>query len=151
MISVFVALFERDLNALAEELKAFKNEENLWLSPKEINNSAGNLCLHLCGNLQHFIGATLGNTGYVRDRAYELNADNIPISSLLKEVEQTKNSLKSTLLKIPKNELENEYPIAVFDQKMSTLYFLTHLHGHLTYHLGQISYHRRLLDGVIDV
>jgi hypothetical protein len=101
MISVFVALFERDLNALAEELKAFKNEENLWLSPKEINNSAGNLCLHLCGNLQHFIGATLGNTGYVRDRAYELNADNIPISSLLKEVEQTKNSLKSTLLKNP--------------------------------------------------
>jgi hypothetical protein len=29
---------------------------------------------------------------------------------------------------------------------MTLGYFLIHLYGHFNYHLGQINYHRRLLD-----
>ncbi len=42
--------------------------------------------------------------------------------------------------------LEAEYPILVFDHKTSTEYLLVHLTGHLNYHLGQINYHRRLIE-----
>jgi uncharacterized damage-inducible protein DinB len=43
-------------------------------------------------------------------------------------------------------DLEKEYPLLVFENKMSTGYFLIHLTTHLAYHLGQINYQRRLLD-----
>lgn len=42
--------------------------------------------------------------------------------------------------------LQQEYPILVFESKTSTEFFLIHLSTHLAYHLGQINYHRRLLD-----
>ena len=60
-------LFLRDLRALRREIEAYSDERLLWETRGGITNSAGNLALHLCGNLQHFIGARLGNTGYVRD------------------------------------------------------------------------------------
>jgi uncharacterized damage-inducible protein DinB len=44
------------------------------------------------------------------------------------------------------DSLADEYPIVVFKDKMTTGYFLIHLVGHLGYHLGQINYHRRLLE-----
>ena len=56
-------LFERDLQRLKTEIELYRIEENLWLVKDGIGNSAGNLCLHLIGNLSHFIGAMLGNTG----------------------------------------------------------------------------------------
>ena len=59
-----ITLFERDLNKMAEEVKTYKEESQLWVVKGEIKNSAGNLCFHLLGNLNHFIGAILGNTGY---------------------------------------------------------------------------------------
>jgi hypothetical protein len=47
---------------------------NFGIIADGISNSAGNLCLHLIGNLNHFIGATLGNTGYVRNREQEFSS-----------------------------------------------------------------------------
>lgn len=63
----------RDLQKLATEVSAFKYEENLWKTDIDIKNSAGNLSLHVCGNLQHFIGAVLGNSGYIRNRDAEFS------------------------------------------------------------------------------
>lgn len=149
MIKTLEHLFERDLNHLANELNAYQNEANLWLTPGEVNNSAGNLCIHLCGNLQHFMGATLGNTGYIRNRPYEFEAKDVPRTEILKEIEITKKVVLSTLGSLSAADLEKEFPIKVFksfEGEMSTQLFLTHLHGHLTYHVGQISYHRRILD-----
>ena len=47
-------LFERDLKRLKTEIELYKAEENLWLVQEGLSNSAGNLCLHLIGNLNHF-------------------------------------------------------------------------------------------------
>ena len=77
MINSLAKLFDKNLNALESEILAYKNEEVIWKKKNAVNNSAGNLCLHLTGNLQHFIGAMLGNTGYVRDREYEFNCQGI--------------------------------------------------------------------------
>ena len=54
-----IMLFERDLQKLKTEIELYKDEDNLWLIKKGIDNSAGNLCLHLIGNLSHFISQRL--------------------------------------------------------------------------------------------
>jgi len=139
-------LFERDLKKLRDEIEAYKTEKNIWQVEKNIKNSAGNLCLHIIGNLNWFIGAQFGATGYIRDRELEFSSTNIPKDDLLLEIDKTRSVLDNTLDKITASQLELEYPILVFDKKTTTYYFLIHLTTHLAYHLGQINYHRRLID-----
>ncbi|WP_185140426.1 DinB family protein [Chryseobacterium oncorhynchi] len=142
------SLYNRDLNKLKAEIEAYQHEENLWKTDKSISNSAGNLCLHLVGNLSHFIGAQLGNTGYVRHRELEFSLKDIPKAELIEKIEATTIIVDSVLSQLPEADLRKEYPLVVFEDKMTTDFFLIHLIAHLDYHLGQINYHRRLLDNV---
>lgn len=147
LIKTLQSLFSRDLNKLASEIKLYKEEENIWKIEKNISNSAGNLCLHLVGNLNTYIGKEIGKTGYIRNRDLEFSLKNIPRQELLHMIENTIQVVHQSLNQLDENTLANEYPVLVFDKKTSTEYLLVHLAGHLTYHLGQINYHRRLIDG----
>ncbi|PXW14340.1 uncharacterized protein DUF1572 [Chryseobacterium sp. CBTAP 102] len=140
------SLFNRDLNKLKTEIEAYQNEENLWKIDKNIANSAGNLTLHLVGNINHFIGAQLGNTGYVRHRELEFSLNDVPRAELIEKLEATIAMIDSVLPQLSEEDLKKEYPLVVFERAMTTDYFLIHLVAHLDYHLGQINYHRRLLD-----
>lgn len=144
MIETFIKLFSRDLEALSVEVNEYSDEKQLWRIEKNIKNSAGTLTLHICGNLQHFIGATLGNTGFVRDRESEF-IKKVSRTELLSEIEKTKSIVINTLNNLPHYRLKDNFPLDVFGHEMTIEFFLMHLHGHLTYHLGQINYHRRLL------
>ena len=144
MIETLIKLFSRDLDALSAELNEYSDEKQLWQVEKNINNSAGTLALHVCGNLQHFIGAMLGNTGYIRDRESEF-IKKVSRAELLLEIDKTKSIVINTLNNLPLYRLNDNYPLNVFGHEMTIEFFLAHLHGHLTYHLGQISYHRRLI------
>ncbi|WP_312991354.1 DinB family protein [Chryseobacterium flavum] len=146
IIESLKSLYNRDLNKLKTEIEAYQNEENIWKTDKNITNSAGNLCLHLVGNLNHFIGTHLGNTGYVRQRDLEFSLKNIPQAELTAKIEATATMIDSTLSQLSEEDLKKEYPVVVFESRMTTDYFLIHLIAHLDYHLGQINYHRRLLD-----
>ncbi len=139
-------LFERDLTRLKVELNLYSDEQIIWQTTGQISNTAGNLTLHLLGNLNTYIGAVLGGTEYVRDRPAEFSLKNIPRESLLEQIDALLIVLKTTLSELPDTVLEEEYPLLVFEEKTSTEYFLVHLTTHLAYHLGQINYHRRLLD-----
>jgi uncharacterized damage-inducible protein DinB len=139
-------LFNRDLHKLKTEIESYQNEANLWIIDQSITNSAGNLCLHLIGNLNTYIGAALGNSGYIRNRDLEFSLKDIPREELLIKIDETLDIVNQTLDKITTEELETKYPLVVLEGKTSTGYFLTHLATHLAYHLGQINYHRRLLD-----
>lgn len=140
------SLYNRDLNKLKAEIEAYQHEAVIWKTDKNISNSAGNLCLHLIGNLSHFIGAQLGNTGYIRNRELEFSLKNIPRSELTEKIEALQSMINTVLGSLNPEDLEKEYPLIVFEDKMTTGYFLIHLITHLDYHLGQINYHRRLLD-----
>ena len=146
LIETLIKLFNRDLNKLKEEINAYKDESNLWIVDKAISNCSGNLCLHLVGNLNHFIGAELGGTGYVRKRDLEFSLKDVPREELLRQVDDVMSIVESTLNKLTAKDLEKEYKRLVFEDYMTTGYFLVHLSTHLAYHLGQINYHRRLLD-----
>ncbi len=146
MIDILTKLFLRDLEKLKTEITSFNDEKNIWKISGKIKNSSGNLCLHLCGNLQHFIGAVLGNSGYTRNRDAEFSRKNIPIRELVAEIELTIKVVQKTLKELKEDDLQKIYPINVFGYEMTTEYLLTHMAAHLNYHLGQINYHRRLLD-----
>lgn len=139
-------IFTRDLNKLKAEIAAYINEEKIWVIEKGIANSAGNLCLHLVGNLNAFIGAELGNTGYVRNRPEEFSLKDIPQQKLIAMVEDTIPVVVSSIHTLTDADMDTIYPQIVLGEKHSIGYFLVHLATHLTYHLGQINYHRRLID-----
>lgn len=146
MKAELTAIILRDLDRLADEIRAFNQEENLWKVTGHVTNPAGNLCLHLAGNLSTYIGAILGGSGYARDREAEFNLKNVSRAELLKKVEQVKLVISGTLRKLQEEQLQQPYPQQVLGYEMNTGYFLLHLSGHLNYHLGQINYLRRLLE-----
>jgi hypothetical protein len=146
LIETLKTLFTRDLNKLIQEIELFKNEINIWKVEHDIKNSAGNLCLHLIGNLNAFIGKAIGKIDYVRNRESEFSLKNIPREELLDKIEKTIQVVNLSLTSMDENILSEEFPILVFEKKTSVEYMLIHLSTHLSYHLGQINYHRRLLD-----
>ena len=121
----------RDLDKLEKEISLYPSLNSLWVIQGDIKNSGGNLCLHLCGNLQHFIGSILGNSGYVRDREKEFSLRDISAKDLVLEVIKTKEAIKHTLTKLDPLMLEKDYPVQVFQEPMTTMYFLIHLTAHL--------------------
>lgn len=139
-------IFGRELEKLKREIELYKDESRLWSIDKGISNSGGNLCLHLIGNLNTYIGKELGGTGYVRNRDLEFSQKNVPRKELLKMIGDTKLMVEKTLDNLSNQQLDKDYPVLVFDYKMTTSFFMVHLVAHLAYHLGQINYHRRLLD-----
>jgi uncharacterized damage-inducible protein DinB len=146
LITTLKTLYNRDLKRLLNEIELYKNESDIWIIKGHINNSAGNLCLHLVGNLNIYIGKVLGNTGYIRNRELEFSSKNIPKKELIKKVEDTIVVINQSLDNLNAELLETEFPILVFEEKTSTEFLLVHLATHLTYHLGQINYHRRLIE-----
>ena len=143
---ILIELYERDLGKLRHEIDLYSNEADLWKTGGDIINPAGNLCLHLTGNLKHFFGAVLGGTGYVRDRDTEFSTKNVAKSELLQGIDETANIVRSTLEKLSEGDYAKTYPIEVFGKPMTTGFFLVHLATHLNWHLGHINYHRRLLS-----
>jgi len=142
----FRVLFTRDLEKLKQEIYAYQNEEKIWKIENSIQNSAGNLCLHLIGNLNTYIGAQLGKTVYLRNREAEFVLKNIPREELIAQLEKTIITIAETFDQISDEQLYERYPGETPLKEATTHYFLIHLAMHLAYHLGQINYHRRLLD-----
>lgn len=146
IIPILQTIFDRDLTKLQEEIRSYNTEENLWIETADISNSAGNLCLHLIGNLNTYIGTNLGATGYIREREKEFSLKNVPKSELLSMIQETMGIIQKTLDGLDPEDLQKEYPRELMGKTPSIQRFLVHLTTHLTYHLGQINYHRRLLD-----
>lgn len=141
-----IKLFLRDIDKLAREIESFDNSQSMWKVLDGVNNSCGNLCLHLIGNLNHFIASVIGESGYVRQREKEFSDKDVTPDMLISMIEETKKSVKSALEKFDWSKLQSSYPIDVFGEKMTYEYFLIHLHSHLNYHLGQINYLRRIIE-----
>lgn len=145
MTDALKKLFERDLEKLEQEVKAYSDSINLWRPLPGTLNPAGNLCLHICGNLRHFIGAVLGTSGYIRERSTEFTQNGLPPEDLVLLIRNTGNEIMPVLSELTNEKLNEPYPLLVFGKPMSTGYFLMHLYGHFNYHLGQINYHRRFV------
>jgi uncharacterized damage-inducible protein DinB len=147
MISnLFSEMLLKNIEALKTELTQFPSEESLWQATGDIKNPAGNIALHLAGNLKHFIGATLGNTGYIRMRDKEFSEKNIPREQLLKNLDEAAAIVAATLSELPDEQLMGEYPLENFGKGRTTHFVLVYLVAHFNYHLGQLNYLRRMIS-----
>ncbi len=147
MVNTTIAdFYERDLNKLIEEISLFKNEEDIWKKYGSIKNSAGNLVLHLVGNLNHFIGATLATTGYERNREIEFAAMGVARSELISQVKSAIPMVTETIAALTAEHMAADFPIPINNVTSSTSTTLLHLLLHLNYHLGQINYLRRMQE-----
>ncbi len=144
-VSTLQFFFLRDLDKLMAEMEAFPSEQSLWSTGGDVKNPAGNLGLHIAGNLQHFIGAVLGGTGYVRDREREFSEKNVPRSDILAKLTSAKKVVEAVLGKMDDAQLAEVYPANHFGEGRSNLFVLLTLLAHLGYHLGQVNYLRRLV------
>jgi hypothetical protein len=140
-------LIVRELGAFAREVEMFPDDESLFRAVPGVTNSAGNLALHVCGNLQHFVGAVLGGTGYVRNRELEFQTRSGRRAQIARELHDTAAVVTTALGQLPPEALERPYPQPVGDLRLPCRLFLVHLAVHLGFHLGQAGYLRRIVTG----
>ncbi len=137
-------LITRDLTRLRQEIEAFPDDETLWRTAPGVSNSAGNLALHLEGNLREFIGRQLGGVEFQRQRDLEFSSKGLSREDLVSRIDSVIDLLTRVIPAIT----EEQWATASADQRgMSGRQFMVHLYGHLSYHLGQIDYARRFLTG----
>jgi uncharacterized damage-inducible protein DinB len=127
----------RELEAFQREIALFPDDESLWRTLPGITNSAGNLALHVAGNLRHFVGKVLGGTDYVRDRPTEFNRKAGTRSELIEEIGFAIKVVREVLPGVPEDRLSAIFPAPVIGVPMRTRRLLIHLPVHLAYHLGQ--------------
>ena len=140
-------LLVRELGAFAREVELFPDDESLFRTVPGVTNSAGNLALHVCGNLKHFVGAVLGGTGYVRTRDAEFATRSGRREDVARELHETATIVSEALARLPGEALERSYPQPVANLELPCRLFLIHLAVHLSFHLGQAGYLRRIVTG----
>ncbi len=136
--------FENYINQLKNEIDTFPDDHSLWHVYPGISNSAGNLALHLAGNLQHFIGAILGQSGYVRQRELEFSTRNLTKTLVIQEIDKALQVTVQVLRDLSPEDKLREYPENFKGKILNVDDALSHLLAHLAYHTGQINYLRRL-------
>lgn len=143
----FSAILLRDLDGLAREIELYPTDEALWADLPGTPNRGGTLALHLVGNLRHFVGAVLGGTGYERDRDAEFSTRDVPRAEVVARIRAAQDDVRATLAQLDPTALDADYPLPLAERRLSTRLFLLQLAVHLTFHLGQIDYHRRASSG----
>ena len=141
------AVLRRELAALRRSVEAYPDDASLWAERPGLPNSGGTIVLHLAGNLQHFLGAVLGGTGYRRDRDAEFARRDVPRAELLAEITATETAVDRGMGRVSEAVLATPYPEPIAGRSLAMGDFLVHLATHLAYHLGQLDYHRRLVSG----
>jgi len=144
----YIWLFSNGLDKLKEELLAYTDDDALWIVSGTVKNSAGNLAQHLVGNLKTFVGREMGGFPYVRERDREFGERQFERPELLRLIDETKELVIKTLTGKEQDFMDNAFPPDVVKIKEGQTFgfMLAYLYAHLNYHLGQVNYHRRLLN-----
>jgi hypothetical protein len=139
-------LLVRELKGFEAELGLFPDDTRIWETVPGISNSAANLALHVAGNLQHFVGAVLGESGYVRNRDLEFSRRSGTRADIAAELHAAVTVVERILPGLPAEILEGRYPhTVVAGKEIETGLFLQQLCSHAAFHLGQAGYARRAL------
>ena len=136
-------VYLREVSTLERELELYPDDTSVWTELPGLPNSAGSLFLHRAGILQHFFGATLGKTGYIRDRQREFSRRDLPRSELRQELAGARHGVMAAFGQMNERDLERPFPVIFADVEFSVRLTLIQFQSHLAYHLGQIDYHRR--------
>ena len=147
LTSILTTQIVRELQTFIREIEAFPSDDSVWHTRRGVTNSAGNLALHICGNLQDFVGRVLGGTSYVRNRELEFGQREGTRASIVAELRKTIDVIKTALPEVSEETMAADYPMQLAGNTLNTAAFLVHLAAHLAFHLGQAGYLRRIITG----
>jgi uncharacterized damage-inducible protein DinB len=135
-----------NLEKLRDEVRELAkplDEKAFWTKPLEPGNSFGHLLLHLTGNLNHFVGGQLGQTGYVRDREREFTETSVPSKEeALARLDAATATFRRVVERLSAERLAEAHPTERFGSVLNALVFVT---MHFALHRGQLSYIARLV------
>ena len=113
------------------------SQQQIWWRPNSASNSAGNLTLHLCGNLRQWIISGLGGAPDVRMRDAEFaERGPLPRRVLIRRLQQTVRESLQILRRLPQEAITRHYIIQGFH--VTGLSAVFHVAEHFSYHAGQI-------------
>src|SRR5687767_15956262 len=114
----------RELQTFIKEIEAFPSDDSVWHTRRGVTNSAGNLALHVCGNLQDFVGRVLGGTAYVRNREQEFSQREGTRASLVAQLNATIDMIKATVPEITDETMAADFPMQLAGKTLNTATFL---------------------------
>ena len=141
---IFSDILVKNIDTLIQEISQYPDEQSLWVVEGNISNSAGNLALHLTGNLNFFIGTRIAENGYVRERDKEFSSKDVPKEDILAGLAAIKKVIEETVPALDAEKLNSPFGPSPFGENATVEAVLLNLVAHFTYHLGQVNYHRRL-------
>ena len=148
-LAATIAIFlVRELEGFQRELELFPDDQSLWKTAPGVTNSAGNLALHVAGNVQYYVGTVLGRTHYVRNREDEFSRRSGTRNEVIAEIQAAIRIVRTVVPALPPEEFDRVFPEKVFGRDLRTDRFLLHLCTHAAYHLAQAGYLRRIVTGL---
>lgn len=132
------------LDQIDAELALYPDETKLFEVLPGTLNSGGNLFLHLIGNLRHFYGAILLKDGYVRMREEEFSGT-ATLSEIKADLMLVRGLIQVYFNGASDESFDQPFPIEFAGAQVTHGFMYLKLLQHLTYHIGQINYHRRVV------
>lgn len=122
------------------------SDEDIWWRPNPASNSAGNLVLHLSGNVRQWIISNLGEKADVRDRDSEFaERGPVPRQALISQIKETVQEACSVLARLPEEKLSRKYVIQGL--RVTGFEAVFHVVEHFAYHTGQIIFITKFKHG----
>ena len=122
------------------------SEEEVWQRPNEASNSAGNLMLHLCGNITQYAIAALGHNEDVRERDLEFSTQGGPSKQqLIDKLGAVLAEARQIMLSRSAQQWLAEYRVQGF--LLSGIGIAVHVVEHYAYHTGQLAFWTKQLKG----
>jgi uncharacterized damage-inducible protein DinB len=131
-------LFDESLPRLKKCL-ALLSDEEIWTRPNAETVSAGNLVIHLCGNVRQWIVSRLGGAPDIRQRDAEFSEPGpMPRGKLQERLDTVMDEARQVLARLDPSSLAEPQTVQGFQETGVSI--LIHVVEHFSYHVGQISY-----------
>ena len=119
------------------------DDEQIWWRPNDQTNSVGNLTLHVCGAVMHFLCRGVGGHEYLRDRPGEFATESMAKPKLLATLDEMVSKAEQTFDNLDAYRLRDEstepaYYSTVFEDLFGVAI-------HMAVHAGQIVYVTKML------
>lgn len=122
------------------------HEDRIWSRGHETENSIGNLCLHLSGNVRQWIVSGVGGAPDHRNRDSEFNArGGISTDQLVARLNETVAQACDVIAKLTPLRLEEE--VTIQNYRLSVLEAVYHVVEHFSHHAGQILFAMKAISG----
>ncbi len=136
-------VIEESLSRINQCLNAL-TEDEIWHRENQNTNSAGNLVLHLCGNIRQYIVSGVGGAADIRVRHVEFDTSRKESkSALINILNQTLSESNTVVQSLSPDKFGDSVTIQGFNH--TRLSAIIHVIEHLSYHTGQITYYTKYI------